>query len=64
MDFKIVRGEMAKLEPRWATGTFLGRTDESDEVIRGYGNRDRIRFARFGAAQGTNSGSVMHSRHS
>ena len=24
---------MAKLEPRWATGTFLGRTDESDEVI-------------------------------
>ena len=33
VDFKIVRGEMAKLEPRWATGTFLGRTDESDEVI-------------------------------
>ena len=25
--------EMAILEPRWATGTFLGRTDESDEVI-------------------------------
>ena len=35
VDFKIVRGEMAKLEPRWATGTFLGRTDESDEVIVG-----------------------------
>ena len=33
--FKIVRGEMAKLEPHWATGTFLGRTDESDEVIAG-----------------------------
>ena len=24
---------MAKLEPRWATETFLGRTDENDEVI-------------------------------
>ena len=24
VDFKIVRGEMAKLEARWATGTFLG----------------------------------------
>ena len=35
VDFKIVRGEMAKLEPRWATGTFLGRTDESDEVTVG-----------------------------
>ena len=35
VDFKIVRGEVAKLEPRWATGTFLGRTDESDEVSRG-----------------------------
>ena len=35
VDFKIVCGEMAKLEPRWATGTFLGRTDESDEVIVG-----------------------------
>ena len=34
-DFKIVRGEMAELEPRWATGTFLGHTDESDEVIVG-----------------------------
>ena len=33
VDFKIERGEMAKPEPRWATGTFLGRTDESDEVI-------------------------------
>ena len=30
-----MRGETAKLEPRWATGTFLGRTDESDEVIVG-----------------------------
>ena len=35
VNFKIVRGEMAKLEPRWATGTFLGRTDESYEVIVG-----------------------------
>ena len=35
VDFKIVRGEVAKLEPRWATGMFLGRTDESDEVIVG-----------------------------
>ena len=35
VDFKIVRSEMAKLEPRWATGTFLGRSDESDEVIVG-----------------------------
>ena len=26
---------MPKLEPRWATGAFLGRTDESDEVIVG-----------------------------
>ena len=33
VDFKIARGETAKLEPRWATGTFLGRIDESDEVI-------------------------------
>ena len=35
VDFKVVRGEMAKLEPRWITETFLGRTDESDEVIVG-----------------------------
>ena len=35
VDFKNVRGETAKLEPRWAAGTFLGRTDESDEVIVG-----------------------------
>ena len=35
VDFKVVRGEFAKLEPRWATGTFLGRTDQSDEVIVG-----------------------------
>ena len=39
VDFKIVSGEMAKLEPRWATGTFLGRTDESD---RRNSSRDRI----------------------
>ena len=44
VDFKIVRGEMAKLEPRWATGTFLGRTDESDEVI--VGTAVGIEFAR------------------
>ena len=43
VDFKIVRGEMAKLEPRWATGTFLGRTDESDEVIVGTAG---VEFAR------------------
>ena len=35
MDFKTVRGEMAKLEQRSSTGTFLSRTDESDEVIVG-----------------------------
>ena len=29
VDFQVVRGAMAKLEPRWITGTFLGRTDES-----------------------------------
>ena len=44
VDFKIVRGEMAKLEPCWATGTFLGRTDESDEVI--VGTAVGIEFAR------------------
>ena len=44
IDFKIVLGEMAKLEPRWATGTFLGRTDESDEVI--VGTAVGIEFAR------------------
>ena len=44
VDFKIVRGEVAKLEPRWATGTFLGRTDESDEVI--VGTAVGIEFAR------------------
>ena len=44
VDFKIVRGEMAKLEPRWAVGTFLGRTDESDEVI--VGTAAGIEFAR------------------
>ena len=44
VDFKIVRGEVAKLEPRWAVGTFLGRTDESDEVI--VGTAAGIEFAR------------------
>ena len=44
VDFKIVRGEMAKLEPRWAVGTFLERTDESDEVI--VGTAAGIEFAR------------------
>ena len=48
VDFKIVRGEMAKLEPRWATGTFLGSN----------------LLARFGGAQETNNGSVMRSRRS
>ena len=45
VDFKIVRCEMAKLEPRWATGTFLGRTDESDEVI--VGTAVGVEFARW-----------------
>ena len=44
VDFKIVRGEMAELEPRWATGTFLRRTDESDEAI--VGTAVGIEFAR------------------
>ena len=44
VDFKIMRGEMAKLQPRWAMGTFLGRTDESDEVI--VGTAVGIEFAR------------------
>ena len=44
VDFKVVRGEMAQLEPRWATGTFLGRTDESDEVI--VGTAVGVQFAR------------------
>ena len=42
--FKIVRGDMAKLEPRRATGTFLGRTHESDEVI--VGTAVGVEFAR------------------
>ena len=44
VDFKIVRGEMAKLEPGWATGTFLGRKDERDEVI--VGTAVRVELAR------------------
>ena len=44
VDFKIERGEMAKLEPRWATGTFHGRTDESDEVV--VGKAVGVEFAR------------------
>ena len=44
VDFKVVRGKTAKLEPRWATGTFLGRTDESDEVI--VGRAVGVEFAR------------------
>ena len=40
----VVRGEMAKLDPRWATGTSLGRTDESDEV--NVGTAVGIEFAR------------------
>ena len=43
-DSKIVRGEMAKLEARWTTGTFLGCTDESDEVI--VGTAVGVEFAR------------------
>ena len=44
VDSKILRGEMAKLEPRWTTGTFLGCTDESDEVI--VGTAVAVEFAR------------------
>ena len=44
VNFKVVRGEMAKLEPRWATDVFLGRTDESDEVF--VGTAAGIEFAR------------------
>ena len=33
---------LAKLEPRWATGTFLGRTDESDEGHRGNSSRGGV----------------------
>ena len=62
VDFKIVRGEVAKLEPRWATGTFLGRTDESDEVIVGTAVGSSL-LGRFGGARERNNGSVMHSRH-
>ena len=64
VDFKIVRGVMAKLEPRWATRTFLGRTDESDEVI--VGTTVGVEFARSfrRRTRERNKGSVMHSRHS
>ena len=41
VDFKVVRDDMAKLEPRCATSIFLARTDESDEVIAAA----RIEFA-------------------
>ena len=44
VDFKVVLGEMANLEPRWAMGTFQGRTNESDEVI--VGTAGGIEFAR------------------
>ena len=42
VDFKVVRGDMAELEPRSAVGIFLGRTDESDEAIVGNSCRDRV----------------------
>ena len=45
VDFKVVRGDMAKLEPRWAVGIFLGRTDESDEAI--VGTAAGIEFTRW-----------------
>ena len=44
VDFKVVRGDVAKLEPRWAVGIFLGSTDESDEAI--VGTAAGIDFAR------------------
>ena len=44
VDFKVVCGDMAKLEPRCAVSIFLGRTDESDEAI--VGTAARIEFAR------------------
>ena len=57
------RGDMAKLEPRWAVGIFLGRTDESDEEIVGTAAGSSLR-GRVGDARRTRSGSVMRSRHS
>ena len=61
VDFKVVHGDMAKLEPRWAVGIFLGRTDtrQSSEQLQGPSLRGR-----FGNARRTNSGSVMRSQHS
>ena len=64
VDFKFVRGEMAMLEPRLATGTFLGRTDESDEVIVGTVVGGRVCSLVSEAHKRTNNGSVMHSRRS
>ncbi|CAK0826802.1 unnamed protein product [Prorocentrum cordatum] len=35
VDFKLLRKDQSKLDPRWASGVFLGRRDESDEVVVG-----------------------------
>ena len=44
VDFKIVRGEMAKPEPRWATGTLLDAQMKAMRVI--VGTAVGIEFAR------------------
>ena len=65
VDFKIVLGEMSKLQPRWATGTILGRTDESDEVRSSWEQQSGSSLVgRFEGARETNCGSAMHSRRS
>ena len=44
VDYKLVRPTQGKLEPRWCSGIFLGRRDESDEVI--IGTPRGVEFAR------------------
>ena len=41
VDFKIVRGEVAKLE-RWGAGMFLDRTDEKRPCHRGNSSQGRV----------------------
>ena len=63
VDFKIVWGEMAKLEPRcptersWAARTKATRSSWEQQSGSSL-------LCRFGGARETNNGSVMHSRHS
>ncbi|CAK0901850.1 unnamed protein product [Prorocentrum cordatum] len=35
VDFKLIRKDQSKLDPRWASGVFLGRRGESEEVVMG-----------------------------